>query len=161
MILEQITAANLERAIETARQIFPSEIHAEGFWPEVAYKMAIEENNPRFAYYLAFNCESVVGITGHYPPAGGKPQIWLGWFGVLPNKRRKGYGSEILKATCQTVAAFGVSELNLYSRDQDEEPAAQRLFLRYGFEQTGRGEVDGDPVLYFKTKLPLTGALVN
>jgi GNAT superfamily N-acetyltransferase len=160
-MLQQITSENLARAIETAWQIFPGEIHAEGFWPEVAYKMAIEENNPRFAYYLALDRESVVGITGHYPPAGGKPQIWLGWFGVLPNKRRKGYGSEILKATCNIVAAFGVSELNLYSRDQDEEPAAHQFFLRCGFEQTGRGEVDGDPVLYFKTKLPLAAAWVN
>lgn len=153
--LKQITSENLALAIAAAWQIFPYETHAEGFWPEVAYKMAIEHQNPRFQYYLASDGETLVGISGHYPPEDGQPQIWLGWFGVLPSERRKGYGAEILKATAEIICGFGMEELNLYSGDREEECDAHRLYLRLGFEQTGRGEVDGDPVLYFKTKLPL------
>jgi GNAT superfamily N-acetyltransferase len=155
LTFEQITFENLAQAIAAAWQIFPYEIHAEGFWPEVAYKMAIEQQNPRFAYYLARDSEKIVGITGHDPAEDGQPEMWLGWFGVLPAERRKGYGSKILLATCEIIGGFGISSLCTYSGDREEERAAHRLYLQTGFEQIGWGEVDGDRVLYFETKLPL------
>jgi GNAT superfamily N-acetyltransferase len=158
LTLERITSENLAKAIAAAWQIFPYETHAEGFWPEVAYKMAIEQQNPRFSYYLARDTEKIVGITGHDPAEHGQPEMWLGWFGVLPAERRKGYGSKILLATCEIIGGFGISLLNIYSGDREEERAAHRLYLRTGFEQTDRGEVDGDPVLYFETKLPLVAS---
>jgi GNAT superfamily N-acetyltransferase len=158
LTLERITSENLAKAIAAAWQIFPYETHAEGFWPEVTYKMAIEQHNPRFAYYVARDTEKIVGITGHYPAKYGQPKMWLGWFGVLPAERRKGYGSKILLATCEIVGGFGISSFHIYSGDCEEERAAHRLYLRTGFEQTGRGQVDGEPVLYFKTKLPLVAS---
>jgi GNAT superfamily N-acetyltransferase len=158
LTLERITSENLAKAIATAWQIFPYERHAEGFWPELTYKMAIEQQNPRFAYYLARDTKKIVGITGHYPARYGQPKMWLGWFGVLPAERRKGYGSKILLATCEIVGGFGISSFHIYSGDCEEERAAHRLYLRTGFEQTGRGQVDGEPVLYFKTKLPLVAS---
>jgi GNAT superfamily N-acetyltransferase len=158
LTLERITSENLAKAIAAAWLIFPYETHAEGFWPEVAYKMAIEQQNPRFAYYLARDTEKIVGITGHDPAEDGEPEMWLGWFGVLPTERRKGYGSKILLATCEIISGFGISSLYLYSGDRKEERAAHRLYLRNGLKQIGRGEVDGDPVLYFKTKLPLVAS---
>lgn len=89
LTLERITSENLATAIAAARQIFPYETHAEGFWPEVAYKMAIEQQNPRFAYYLARDSKKIVGITGHDPAEDGQPEMWLGWFGVLPARSDK------------------------------------------------------------------------
>jgi GNAT superfamily N-acetyltransferase len=158
LTLERITSENLAKAIAAAWLIFPYETHAEGFWPEVAYKMAIEQQNPRFAYYLARDTEKIVGITGHDPAEDGEPEMWLGWFGVLPTERRKGYGSKILLATCEIISGFGISSFYLYSGDRKEERAAHRLYRRNGLKQIGRGEVDGDPVLYFKTKLPLVAS---
>jgi len=158
LTLERITSKNLAKAIAAAWEIFPYETHAEGFWPEVAYKMAIEQRNPRFAYYLARDTEKIVGITGHDPAEDGQPEMWLGWFGVLPMERRKGYGSKILLATCEIIGGFGISSLYIYSGDREEERAAQRLYLRTGFKQIGWGEVDGEPVLYFETKLPLVAS---
>jgi GNAT superfamily N-acetyltransferase len=155
LTLEQITSKNLAKAIAAAWQIFPYETHAEGFWPEVAFKMAIAQRNSRFAYYLARDSDKIVGITGHDPAEDGQPEMWLGWFGVLPAERRKGYGSKILLATCEIIGGFGISSLYIYSGDREDERAAHRLYLRTGFKQIGWGEVDGEPVLYFETKLPL------
>ena len=154
LTLERITSANLAEAIAAAWQIFPYEGHAEGFRPEVAYKMAIKRQNPRFAYYLARDTEKIVGITGYDPAEAGQTEMWLGWFGVLPTERRKGYGSKILLATCEMIRRFGISSVYIYSADREEERAAHRLYLRNGFEQVGWGKVDGQPVLYFETKLP-------
>ena len=153
--LQQITAENLAVAVVAAREIFPYEVHDDGFWPEVAYKMSITEQNPRFRYYLAIHEGLVVGITGHYPPEDGRPEIWLGWFGVLPSKRSHGYGSEILYQTSVIIHGFGQQEMRLYSGDRDEERPAHKLYTRMGFEVTGGGLVDCEPVIYFKAKLPL------
>lgn len=155
LTLERITSKNLAMAIAAAWEIFPYEGHDQGFWPEVAYKMAIRQQNPRFAYYLARDTTRIVGITGHDPAEGGEPEMWLGWFGVLPAERQKGYGSKILLATCELICGFGISSLYIYSGDRDEERVAHHLYLRTGFEQTGWGKVEGEPVLYFKATLPL------
>src|SRR5262249_53749805 len=85
----------------------------------------------------------------------GQPEMWLGWFGVLPGERRKGYGSKLLLETCEIISGFGISSLYTYSGDREEERAAHRLYLRTGFKQIGWGKMDGEPVLYFETKLPL------
>src|SRR5215475_3002678 len=74
LTLERITSKNLAKAIAAAWKIFPYETHADGFWPEVAYKMAIKQQNPRFAYYLARDTEKIVGITGHDPVEDGEPE---------------------------------------------------------------------------------------
>lgn len=152
--LEEITSKNLGGAIAAAREIFPYEIHADGFWPEVAFKMAIKEQNPHFKYYLACIDGAIVGITGHYPSEDGS-EIWIGWFGVIPSQRGKGYGELILRATEEEVVKMGVHELYLYTGDRDEERFAHKLYMRLGFKETGRGKIDGDPCLYFKASLPL------
>lgn len=156
-----ITSENLALAVEMARKIFPYETHADGFWPELAYKLSIQEGNPRFRYYLACTeaqaGQIYVGITGHYPPEHppAHPEIWLGWFGVLPMERRKGFGTQILHATAAIVSGFGVSELKIYSGDRDEERDAHRLYLRQGAQKIGRGRVDGAPVIYFNIPISL------
>lgn len=156
MILIPITPDNLSLATEVAREIFPYEVHADGFWPAKAYAESIAVNRPRFKYYLvADGFSDVVGITGHYPPDDDKPELWLSWFGVRPSYRRGGYGARILHATHEIVARLGCYEFRLYSGDRDEERAVHRLYARLGYKMTGRGEVDGAPVLYFKIDLPL------
>ena len=81
LTLERITSKNLAMAIAAAWEIFPYEGHDQGFWPEVAYKMAIRQQNPRFAYYLARDTTRIVGITGHDPAEGwGAGNVaWLVW----------------------------------------------------------------------------------
>lgn len=155
LTLERITSKNLRKAIAAAWQIFPYEAKGKRFWPEIAFKMALKERNSRFAYYLARDAEKIVGITGHDPAENEQAEMWLGWFGVLPAERRKGYGSRILVATCEIVSGFGISSLYLYSGDREEERAAHRLYLRNCFEKIGWGKMDGHRVLYFKAKLPL------
>lgn len=152
MILETITNNNLQSAIDIAKQIFPYEIHADGFWPEVAYKMSIEEKDPYFKYYLATERGSIIGITGHYKEDDG---MWLGWFGVIPARRRNGYGSALLLESTKVIANLGFNKLKLYSGDREEERAAHRLYKKHGFTQIKTGQVDGLPVLFFEASLPL------
>lgn len=162
MHLEKITAENMAEAVRMARTIFPYEVHKEGFWPELAYRESIALKRPNFAYYIAYvsrpetnGCP--VGITGHYPPTDRHPStLWLGWFGILPLHRRKGFGAQMLQLTCKTVATFGCDEIKLYSGDREEERAAHRLYERHGFQLSRFGKVDGQPVRYYRAPLPLS-----
>lgn len=160
MRLEKIAEDNLSVAIDTAYKIFPYENHENGFWPEIAYKMSIKENKENFAYYLAYDVKTIVGITGYYPPENyiqerGKDGIWLGWFGVVPEQRNKGYGKQILIETTKIISNLGQNMLHLYSGDRCEEELAHHLYLKMGFEQYDKGDVDGFPVLYFRSSIPL------
>jgi len=153
MRLEKITNANLELAIKIAKEIFPYEIHDGKFWPESAYKEAIDKNWFNFTYFIAYHELSPVGITGYYPPDDDKPDIWVGWFGVLPKFRKRGFGENILGETIRIVKLMGAKTLCLYSGDREEEFAAHRLYLKMGFKETERGEVDSSPVIYFAKSL--------
>ena len=88
MTLEKITLENLTEAIAAAHEIFPYETHADGFWPEKAYRESIEKHWDNFAYYLAKTGGEIVGITGHYPPEDGSPEMWVRWFGDPPGFSR-------------------------------------------------------------------------
>lgn len=151
--LAPITEENLGAALGMAKEIFPHAWQKDGFGPCLAYRTAILENNPKVQFYLASFGSVLVGLTGHYLSL--PHQISLGWLGVLPEHRRRGYGEKILRATADMVARLGVRELTLYSYDQMEEREAQRLFLRAGFEMTGPGMVQDERVLYFHAWLPL------
>mgnify|MGYP001154967458 FL=1 len=69
-------------------------------WPddEDLYDKAInkEDNN---CFFLVYDKNVLVGITGvdvydKYPDT-----IWLDWFTILPEHRRKGYGKKVLLDT--------------------------------------------------------------
>ena len=47
-------------------------------------------------YYLVYDNKELVGITGIYVYKDYPDEAWLGWFGVMPEKRNKGYGRRIL-----------------------------------------------------------------
>ncbi|MDX6766417.1 MAG: GNAT family N-acetyltransferase [Candidatus Methylacidiphilales bacterium] len=149
MKLEKVTTENVGQAIAAAREIFPYEIHADGFWPENAYRDSIRKGHPNFAYYLAKMDGDVVGITGHYPPGSLGREIWVGWFGIRPAHRHQGHGTALLAQTCRMLEVLGQRKIRLYSGDREEERPAQRLYVRAGFHVVGRGSVDGKPVLFF------------
>lgn len=60
-------------------------------------------------FFLVYDKDSLVGITGvdlnkNYPDT-----IWLDWFAILPEQRRKGYGEKVLRDTiayCKKLNRF-------------------------------------------------------
>ena len=156
MILERITAANLDEALKVAAEIFPYEVkNGKLSFEDDAYRASIQENKQDFAYYLARNARGiVVGITGFYREDDGT--MWLGWFGVVPGHRGKNFGEKILRATAEMVESYGwVSSLFIYTGQRQEEHHAHRLYERLGFVLTGTGEVAGEPVFFYRGPVPL------
>ena len=155
MIFELITELNLDEALKVAAEIFPYEVkNGKLSFEDDAYRASIKENKWDFAYYLVRNArEVVVGITGYYREEDGT--MWLGWFGVLPGQRGQNLGEEILMMTAGRVGHMGDKEFYLYTGQRQEEHYAHRLYERLGFEKIGTGEVEGEPVFYYKASLLL------
>ena len=154
MTLEKVNPDNLALALATAKAVFPYELRDGKMSMEEAYVEAIGKDWPHFAYYIAKDEGRIIGITGHYPPEDDSKEIWLGWFGVLPDARGHGWGTMILHETCRIVASLGATEMHIYSGDRPEERKAHALYIRNGFKHTGNGSVAGEPVLFFRGPVP-------
>ena len=150
MKLQKITKKNLKRAINTARKIFPYEVHDGLFWPEVAYELSINDKEDDFVYYVATQGDKPVGITGHYPLNG---DIWLGWYGVIPSQRGNGYGNQIFLKTVKIMSKLGYDTIRLYSGNRKEEEVAHKLYTKMGMKMYRHAKVDDFPVFYFKGKI--------
>ena len=72
-------------------------------WPEDPdYNCFLDKiENPRDdnISWLVYDNENIIGITGVYIEDEDKESIWLDWFAVLPQYRKKGYGEKILLDT--------------------------------------------------------------
>lgn len=154
IVLQPVNEISLAVADETARLVFPNEVHADGFWPSNTYRWSIEEKDAKFCYYLAVYNNKVVGITGHYSDENDPATtLWLGWFGVVPSARKQGLGQQLLVVSERLIAELGATTLKLYSRDDEVSQSAHRLYQRNGYQQVGNGLVDNLPVKYFEKLL--------
>ncbi len=122
MKLVLVTEKNLIEAYNVQKSIFPEE-------PDYLFlKNAVDKKDKALKHYLAYDNGKCVGITGVYVENCDKDSIWLSWFGVLKEKRSKGYGRKILEATrvickklpfkyfrCYTSSKYNASALPLYN----------------------------------------------
>lgn len=77
----------------------------------------------------------VIGICGLYAQVPDSvEQLWLGWFGVIPEYRDKGYGTETLRFIEHVAKSKGCKELYSYV-SKDGKPLA--FYYKNGFERIG------------------------
>lgn len=101
-----------------------------------------------------------VGVCGLYrmydtPRA----QAWLGWFGVRPAFRRRGYGSATIHSLADRAREMGCNELWVYTGSSDE--AARHFYTKLGFQLLGSardlvpGQTISDSDIVLKLRLDL------
>ncbi len=144
--LDPIEPENLEQAVAIAQEIFPYEVHPEGgFWPETAYKMAIEAKDPKWVYHIVKCGMTAVGITGHYPDDDEPNTLWLGWFGIREGHRRQGHGLSALLETVLKMQSLGANKVKSYCGVRPEEAMAHPFYKLAGFNFVEEIEVEGKP----------------
>ena len=126
---------NYKKAIEIQNKIFPNEdgtINILASLDRDLFKkktgMDYEDDNVK--YYIAYDNNEAIGITGLYYYD--SVSAWLGWFGVLPDKRRKSYGKRILEKTMELARQKGFKTMRLYT-DAIENADAIKLYKKMGF----------------------------
>ncbi len=92
---ELLNLKNLDVAFKIQKEIWPDDPDYEDLFDKAT---KTETDN---CFFLVYDKETLVGITGvdvyeEYPDT-----IWLDWFAILPEHRRKGYGRKVLLDTIE------------------------------------------------------------
>jgi ribosomal protein S18 acetylase RimI-like enzyme len=88
----------------------------------------------RLGYHVAVEGRKVIGIIGLYcMDEDSHEAYWIGWFCVNPAFRGRGLGSKLLDLAIKNTKADGKRFLRLYTSDDPNESAAQRLYEKKGF----------------------------
>ena len=146
---------NYKKAIEIQNKIFPNEdgtinILASLDRDLLKKKTGMDYEDDNVKYYIAYDNNEAIGITGLYYYD--SVSAWLGWFGVLPDKRRKSYGKRILEKTMELARQKGFKTMRLYT-DAIENADAIKLYKKMGFvgEKYSAEELLYDCYIYSKS----------
>ena len=92
-----IDESNIDKALKIQLQIFPKESALEEYVDIINRKQEFQRN------YMVYYNDAIIGITGLYSnePLDETNSIWLCWFGVLKQYRKRGYGKKILEETIE------------------------------------------------------------
>lgn len=124
--LKKITSDNLSIASKVQNELFPGEDGT------INYIECIEKNPYRKEqdFYIAYDGDVPIGVTGIYSYHEYPLDAWLGWFGILPEFRKKGYGSIVFDETVSLAKQKGYKSFRLYSEEYFTD--AHRLYRSKG-----------------------------
>ncbi|WP_281186216.1 ribosomal protein S18-alanine N-acetyltransferase [Actinomadura kijaniata] len=127
VLLRPMTEADLPAVHALERELFP-----EDAW---SMEMLREElaDQPRTRHYVVAEADG--GIVGYAGLAVAADQGDVQTIGVRADQRGKGLGAALLTALLDEAAKRGADEVFLEVRA--DNPAARRLYERFGFERVG------------------------
>lgn len=99
--------------------------------------------------------KKIVGITGLETRIEDPDDIaWLGWFGVVPEVRGKGFGRAILKKTISKARSIGFDRLRLWTTTSSSEVAAQDMYEDFNFHLIGQEDIpNSEQQVLFREKI--------
>ena len=119
--------------IEIVKKFFYQIFLDESGYDLIHFKDSIgkQQTFKRLEFYLATINRTIVGLTGIY--ADQDSECWLGWFGICPQHRRKGYATQMLELTLMMMKNYGYKICRLYTDTVNNRHAIQ-LYLKNGFQ---------------------------
>ncbi len=134
--IETLSSSNYHQALKVALEIFKSDPNAKEWIPN-AYQKAVfperyigEQN--KFAYWVLVDnkTKKIVGVTGLYTKNKDRSFCyWLGWFGIIPEYRRKSIGKYLFDWTLKEVKRRGKTTLRIETSDLMYARAAVNFYL--------------------------------
>ena len=86
----------------------------------------------RLEFYIAYENNVAVGLSGVY--ANRMDECWLGWFGIRPEYRQKGFATKLLNLQLQMMKDDGYKICRVYTNIISNKEAVC-LYLKNGFEK--------------------------
>lgn len=141
---EKLSEKDLEEAIALANSVFPSDRDAETS-PEFDYRAGLDPERYRedlerigigsLQHWTVKDQEKILGLTGLYRVTSDPADVvWLDWFCTAPEARGKGIGRAMLEWTVAEAERQGFRKICLWTTDDPNEAAAQRLYESMGFK---------------------------
>ncbi|MBU5591843.1 GNAT family N-acetyltransferase [Clostridium sp. MSJ-4] len=109
----EVTQQNLKLAYTIQKEIFSNS-------PDILHiKNSIDNNDPGYAYWIVYENETAIGISGIYTVEADRDSVWLSWYGVLPKWRSKGFGRKILLESIERATSLNQFKyLRLYTSEE-------------------------------------------
>ena len=115
----EINEKNIELAIKIQNEIFPNENAAYNYY-EFINKIPYRKE---LIYWLVFDKDKAIGVSGLYSHLEYPDDAWLGWYGVLEKERNKGYGKKMLEDFERVAKEKGYKHIRLYTDEEDNKNA--------------------------------------
>ena len=144
--IEHLDRDRLAAARKLVWRVFPRQnpIERFSFWaianrdsPLMRRLMAWVDVADILDFWGAIDCETgaILGTTGLYLYTRDATEaVWLAWFCVTPEVRRRGIGSRLLDFSIAEAKCTGRRYLRLYTSDRRSEAAAQFLYESRGLK---------------------------
>ncbi len=139
LLFKPLSEDNIKEAVDVLHCIFPED----GKEAEKHYYQSLDPNDPSWKthlfwrYYVVFDesRNKIIAITGFYNLAEhSQDEVWLGWYGVLPEARGHGVGRKVLEWTIQTAKENGFKKFRLWTTTSPDEAEAQKLYDSMGIK---------------------------
>ena len=119
--------------IEIVKKFFYQIFLDESGYDLIHFKDSIgkQQTFKRLEFYLATINRTIVGLTGIY--ADQDSECWLGWFGIRPEYRHRGYANKMLDLTLEKMQKYGYKVCRIYTNSVHNEDAV-KLYLKKGFQ---------------------------
>ena len=141
MIIRPIEPGDVNTAVRIIadHDSFDGECAAEYFASYLGRGVGHSDSHERNFVAIDGEGGDVVGVCGVCPDKYHTPGIlWLTWFYVAREARRKGIGAAMLKHVQAVSAAAGARRLYLDTSSDPKYDDAVRLYERFGFRVEGR-----------------------
>ena len=116
MTLERITIHNINLALHIQAELFPE------YSARINYEESLDGTTD-YEYYLIYDEQECVGITGLYHYPGDSDNAWLGWFGIRESFRRQHRGSAALRLFEEMAVDRGYRFARLYTDVENNDGA--------------------------------------
>lgn len=133
---EKVSSNNLSLAIKTQNAIFPKENGALNLKASADTKFVEEVYGKNYRKSVDFwICKNengeTMGITGIYVYVEYPEDAWCGWFGIVPEKQRMGYGKKLFQWTIEKAREMGFKNFRLYTGLVENDIAVE-LYRKVG-----------------------------
>lgn len=126
-----LSQANLKETQAVLQAVFPTEPDAQHYF-ELSLRPK-RKGASYFEYFVLVVDGKVIGTTGLYRERSTPKDLWLGWYGVLPEYRGQGWGSVLLDFSVQKSKEMGAENLRLWTTDEPDMAKAALVYAKKGF----------------------------
>lgn len=105
---------HLELAVKIQNEIFPLENGRQNYIEGITHDPYRKE----MINYIVFNEDVPIGVVGLYSYHEYPKDAWLSWFGVLPEYRGQGFGSQIFDFFERLSLEKGYTSIRVYTDDE-------------------------------------------
>ncbi|MCA9370385.1 MAG: GNAT family N-acetyltransferase [Candidatus Peregrinibacteria bacterium] len=155
VLIEPLSTKTVDKVCSLAASLFDDEVQS----PEIEIRRSLSKKSyvdtftgytvSNIDYWVAIHSASgTVGFIGLYENnTDSHEAVWIGWFGVHPDFRRKGIGSQLLDCVIERAKERNKKYLRVYTSTYFAEEQALHMYKKRGIQIKKTEQYEPEPSL--------------